>query len=81
MEMSTFAIDDGFPEAMVRGFRSGFLADESYASIKTCNNLQELKIVTLIIYYCRFPLYSTAQLPYAELFDLLSDSPSFKSSA
>ena len=46
--MSTFAIDDGFVEAMVRGFRSGFLADENYNAIKTCNNLQELKIVSPI---------------------------------
>ena len=58
--MSTFAIDDGFPEAMVRGFRSGFLTDENYNAIKTCNNLQELKIVSPSLFFNTH----TSILPY-----------------
>jgi len=67
MEMSTFAIDDGFVEAMVRGFRSGFLSDESYASIKTCNNLQELKIVLEETDYGPYLQTEGSNLPVTQL--------------
>lgn len=37
--MLTFAIDDGFLEATVKGFRSGFLTDEEYNHLTQCETL------------------------------------------
>ena len=36
MSAVTFNIDDGFPEAIVRGLRKGFLRDEVYNQLKSC---------------------------------------------
>ena len=40
-----FNIDDGFPEAIVRGLRKGFLKEEVYNQLKSCQNLNEFKLV------------------------------------
>jgi hypothetical protein len=45
MEFTSFAIDDGFPESIVRGLRSGFLTEETYTLLKSSNNIGEFKMV------------------------------------
>lgn len=45
MELATFAINDGFSEAILRGLRSSFLTEGQYSQMKNCNNLSELKTV------------------------------------
>lgn len=45
MEFTSFAIDDGFPESIVRGLRSGFLTEENYSLLKNSNNIGEFKMV------------------------------------
>jgi len=44
-EMCGFNIDDGYPEAIVRSLRKGFLKDETYHQLKSCSNLNEFKLV------------------------------------
>jgi V-type H+-transporting ATPase subunit d len=46
--MDTFNMQHGFVEAIVRGFRSGFLEDETYHHLSQCDNL-EVEIVNLIL--------------------------------
>jgi V-type H+-transporting ATPase subunit d len=38
--MDTFNMQHGFVEAIVRGFRSGFLEDETYHHLSQCDNLE-----------------------------------------
>jgi V-type H+-transporting ATPase subunit d len=38
--LSTFNMQHGFVEALVRGMRSGFLDDESYHHLSQCENLE-----------------------------------------
>ena len=38
--LSTFNIQHGFVEALIRGFRSGFLTDENYHHLSQCDNLE-----------------------------------------
>lgn len=45
MEILGFSIDDGYPEAIVRGLRKGFLKDETYTALKNCTNLSDFKLV------------------------------------
>jgi V-type H+-transporting ATPase subunit d len=42
--MSTFNMQHGFVEALVRGFRSSFLDDESYNHLSQCDNLEDMKL-------------------------------------
>lgn len=44
-EMMYFNVDDGFPEAICRSMRKGFLRDETYTQLKSCSNLNEFKLV------------------------------------
>lgn len=44
-EMMYFNVDDGYPEALVRSLRKGFLRDETYNQLKACSNLNEFKLV------------------------------------
>jgi hypothetical protein len=37
---ATFNMQHGFVEALVRGFRSGFLTDENYHHLSQCDNLE-----------------------------------------
>lgn len=37
--ITTFNIEHGFPEAVVRGFRSGFLTDYDYHHLTQCETL------------------------------------------
>jgi V-type H+-transporting ATPase subunit d len=39
----TFNIDDGFPEAIVRGYRSGILTPADYANLTQCETLEGTK--------------------------------------
>ena len=43
--MSTFAIENGYAEGIVRGFRSSFFSEQQYTQIKNCSTLDELKSV------------------------------------
>ena len=42
--LSTFNIADGFCEALVRGYRSGFLKDEDYAAVCGSETLEDVKL-------------------------------------
>jgi len=45
MEMNSFNIDDGYPEAVVRALSDGLLREDQYAQLVACNNLAEFKQV------------------------------------
>ena len=47
--METFNMQHGFVEALVRGFRSGFLQDDTYHHLTQCENLEVS--ITLLIYF------------------------------
>jgi V-type H+-transporting ATPase subunit d len=38
--LSTFNMQHGFVEALVRGFRSGFLLDDAYHHLSQCETLE-----------------------------------------
>ena len=42
--ITTFNIQDGFVEALVRGFRLGFLEDSEYRNILQCDSLADVKL-------------------------------------
>lgn len=42
MDLSTFAIENGFVEAKLRGYRSSFLKEEHYNQLKGFNTLEEV---------------------------------------
>ncbi len=48
MELCVFAVDDGYPEAIVRGLRSGFLKHEHYDVLKACTKIENFKAVTTL---------------------------------
>jgi V-type H+-transporting ATPase subunit d len=48
MEMALFNVNDGFAEAIVRGYRSSFLSQEDYRRISAADTLEGL-------YYLVFP--------------------------
>lgn len=41
--MCTFNIEDGFSESLLRGLKKGFLHDQNYMSLRTCNSLKDVK--------------------------------------
>lgn len=43
--IATFNIEHGFPEAVVRGFRSGFLTDYDYHHLTQCETLDGALLV------------------------------------
>ena len=43
-DMSTFNILHGFPEALVRGMRSSFLADADYHHLTQCETLDDVRL-------------------------------------
>ncbi|OMJ74261.1 hypothetical protein SteCoe_26850 [Stentor coeruleus] len=45
MELLTFNIDDGFPEALIRGLRGSFIRKDEYDAIKDCSNLSDVRMV------------------------------------
>ena len=42
--MATFNILHGFPEALVRGMRSSFLADSDYHHLTQCETLDDVRL-------------------------------------
>lgn len=42
MDMTTYAIEHGFAEAKLRGYRSAFLREEHYAQMKNLNSVEEM---------------------------------------
>lgn len=42
--MTTFNMQHGFPEALVRGLRSGFLSDQDYHHLTQCDTLEDVKM-------------------------------------
>lgn len=49
MELAIFAIDNGYAEGIIRGFRASFFSEAQYTQIKNCSNLEELKSVSFIL--------------------------------
>lgn len=47
--MSTFNMQHGFTEALVRGMRSGFLQDSDYHHLTQCENLEVNKNVAVLV--------------------------------
>ena len=45
LEMMGFSVDDGYPEAICRSLRKGFLTEAEYLQLKATTNLQEFKQV------------------------------------
>ena len=45
--MATFAVENGYAEAILRGFRASFFTDNQYTQVKNCSSLDELKSVPL----------------------------------
>ena len=45
MELLTFNIDDGFPEALIRGLRASFIRKEEYDGIRDCTTLADVKML------------------------------------
>jgi V-type H+-transporting ATPase subunit d len=43
--MAIFAVENGYAEAIIRGFRASFFTDNQYTQIKNCSSLDELKSV------------------------------------
>ena len=43
--LATFNMDNGFSEALVRGFRSGFLSDTDYHHLTQCESLEVSQFV------------------------------------
>jgi vacuolar-type H+-ATPase subunit C/Vma6 len=42
MDLTTFAVDHGFVDAKLRGYRSTFLKNEHYSQLKNFNTLEEV---------------------------------------
>eukprot|EP00163_Fabomonas_tropica_P021238 TRINITY_DN37243_c0_g1_i1.p1 TRINITY_DN37243_c0_g1~~TRINITY_DN37243_c0_g1_i1.p1 ORF type:complete len:357 (+),score=80.85 TRINITY_DN37243_c0_g1_i1:210-1280(+) len=42
--MATFNVNDGYPEALVRGFRSGILTVADYGNLAQCDVLDDIKL-------------------------------------
>lgn len=38
--MATFAVENGYAEAVIRGFRASFFTDAQYTQIRNCSNLE-----------------------------------------
>jgi V-type H+-transporting ATPase subunit d len=43
MDLSYYAINDGYAEAIVRGLRSNLITEALYNQMKSCNSAAELK--------------------------------------
>lgn len=43
-DITSFNVHNGFAEALVRGYRSGFLNDSDYANLTQCENLEDIKL-------------------------------------
>jgi len=43
MNMATFNVDDGFLEAIARGYRQGLLSRDDYTTLSNCRTLEDLK--------------------------------------
>ncbi|KAL1919512.1 uncharacterized protein VTP21DRAFT_2205 [Calcarisporiella thermophila] len=44
MQMATFNANDGYLEAIVRGYRSGILTHQQYLNLSQCETLEDLKL-------------------------------------
>jgi len=44
MDLATFNIDDGYAEALCRGWKTGFLDKEDYDHLKSCQNMADFKM-------------------------------------
>jgi V-type H+-transporting ATPase subunit d len=43
MDLSVFAVNDGYPEAIMRGLRASLLTEAQYNQMKNCASIAELK--------------------------------------
>jgi hypothetical protein len=53
--LATFNMQHGFVEAVVRGFRSGFLSEENYHHLTQCDNLEVSLVIFLVLIFVWFP--------------------------
>lgn len=84
--LMTFNIDDGFPEAIVRGFRSGILTPADYANLTQCETLEGTSLLSNHLWTVRFisvrgvPLWSwpdmKLHLASTDYGDFLQNEPS-----
>ena len=42
--MNTFNVQHGYSEALIRGYKSGFLTENEYRHITQCENLEDVKL-------------------------------------
>jgi len=61
--LTTFNIHHGFPEAIVRGYRCGFLNDPDYHHLTQCENLEDIKINLQETDYDQFLASETSVTP------------------
>ncbi|EKX39898.1 hypothetical protein GUITHDRAFT_96472 [Guillardia theta CCMP2712] len=54
MELLTFNKDDGFTEAVVRGYRSGILDAASYSNLGQCDSLEDMRMHLQVTDYGTF---------------------------
>mmetsp|Transcript_5363 Transcript_5363/g.9640 ORF Transcript_5363/g.9640 Transcript_5363/m.9640 type:complete len:393 (-) Transcript_5363:50-1228(-) len=52
--LTTFSIEDGFIEAILRGYQAGFITDKEYAGILQCDTLSDVKLNLLETDYQNF---------------------------
>jgi len=63
MEFTSFPIDEGYVEAICRGFRLGFLTEEVYTNLRNCNNIGEFKLVLEDTDYAPYIQQEASTLP------------------
>ena len=52
-DMDTFNMQHGYSEALVRGYRSGFLTESDYHHITQCESLEGIVLLSLVADVCR----------------------------
>ena len=54
MAALTFNLDDGFTEAVVRGYRSGILSAADYSNLGQCDGLEDMRMHLAVTDYGNF---------------------------
>ena len=54
MSALTFNLDDGFTEAVVRGYRSGILTSADYSNLGQCDGLEDMRMHLAVTDYGNF---------------------------
>ena len=64
--MLTFNADHGMCEAVVRGYRSGFLTEVDYHHLTLCDTLEGVLISSVLLYFSHFCFLSDVKLNLQE---------------